>query len=137
MAQRYKKNRKKQRFFPTSFYFNLIFFFEPDFTFRDSRQKLLTSCDPLHDVQPVRDDHSWWPFSHGSRACSRDGDCAAEMFFSLLLYLFICSNSTIWGAKVLISFELRKFYAKISVTFCFFSKKTLTLHPKTIKKKHF
>jgi hypothetical protein len=39
------------------------------FTFRDSRQKLLTSCDPLHDVQPERGGHSWWPFSHGSRAC--------------------------------------------------------------------
>jgi hypothetical protein len=88
-------------------------------------------------VQPERDDHSLWPFSHGSRACLRDGDCGAEMFFSLLFTYLFCYNLPIWAAKVLISFELRKFYAKISVTFCFFSKKTLTLHPKTIKKKHF
>jgi hypothetical protein len=38
-------------------------------TFRDSRQKPLTSYDLWRDVQPKRGDHSWWPFSHGSRAC--------------------------------------------------------------------
>jgi hypothetical protein len=65
-------------------------------------------------VQPKRGDHSWWPFSHGSRACSRDGDCAAEMFSSLLFYYLFVTFSTIWGAKVLISFELRKFFWKIS-----------------------
>jgi len=46
------------------------------------------------------------------------------MFFSLLLFLFICSNSTIWGAKVLISFELRKKYAKFSATFYVFFQKS-------------
>ena len=40
--------------------------------------------------------------------------------FHCFLFLFICSNSTIWGAKVLISFELRKKYAKFSATFCVF-----------------
>jgi hypothetical protein len=63
-------------------------------------------------VQPVRDGHSWWPFSHGSRACSRDGDCGAEMFSSLLFTYFIRYNLSIWAAKLLISFELRKFSVK-------------------------
>jgi hypothetical protein len=63
-------------------------------------------------VKPKRGGRSSWPFFHGSRACSRDGDCGAEMFFSLLFtYLFV-TFSLIWGAKVLISFELRKFIAK-------------------------
>jgi hypothetical protein len=61
-------------------------------------------------VKPKRGGRSSWPFSHGSRAYSRDGDCGAEMFFSLLLtYLFVIF-SLIWAAKVLISFELRKKY---------------------------
>jgi hypothetical protein len=71
-------------------------------------------------VQPKRGDHSWWPFSHGSRACSRDGGCAAEMFSSLLFYYLFVTFSTIWGAKVLISFELRKKYAKFSSSFYVF-----------------
>jgi hypothetical protein len=61
-------------------------------------------------VQPERDDHSWWPFSHGNRAYSRDGDCGVEMFFSLLYTFIFVMIPTIWGAKVLISFELRKKY---------------------------
>jgi hypothetical protein len=63
-------------------------------------------------VQPIRGDRSWWPFSRGSRACLRDGDCAAEMFSSLLFYYLFVTFSTIWGAKVLISFELRKKYVR-------------------------
>jgi len=35
------------------------------------------------------------------------------MFFSLLYTFIFVMFPTIWGAKVLISFELRKFYAII------------------------
>jgi hypothetical protein len=75
-------------------------------------------------VQPVRDDRSWLSFSHGSRACSRDGGCGAEMFFSLLYTYFIRYYLSIWAAKLLISFELRKFSVKISTTFCVFFQKS-------------
>jgi hypothetical protein len=71
-------------------------------------------------VQPERGGHSWWPFSHGSRACLRDGDCGAGMFFSLLLTIYFCYYCHFWAAKVLISFELRKFYEKFSASFCVF-----------------
>jgi len=37
------------------------------------------------------------------------------MFFSLLFFLFICYSLPIWGAKVLISFELRKFPTKFFI----------------------
>ena len=84
------KNRKKQRLFSTSFYFNSFFYEIRRITFRDSRQKPLTSYVLWHDVKPKRGGRSSWPFFHGSRACSRDGDCGAEMFFSLLFtYLFV------------------------------------------------
>jgi hypothetical protein len=112
MAAKIGKKIKRSKENLYFFLFLLHFLRKGEITFRGSRQKQLTSYDLWRDVQPKRGDRSWWPFSHGSRACSRDGDCAAEMFFSLLLYLFICSNSTIWGAKVLISFELHKFFGK-------------------------
>jgi hypothetical protein len=83
-----QKNKKKQRLFSTSFYFYFIFC-ENGITFRGSRQKQLTSYDLWRDVQPIRGDHSWWPFSHGSRAYLRDGDCAAEMFSSLLFTIYL------------------------------------------------
>jgi hypothetical protein len=68
-------------------------------TFRDAHQKPLTSYGPLHDVQPERDGHSWWPFSHGNRACSRDGDCGVEMFSSLLYTFIFCYDSNDLGCK--------------------------------------
>jgi len=43
------------------------------------------------------------------------------MFFSLLYTFIFVMFPTIWGAKVLISFELRKKYQKFSATFCVFS----------------
>jgi len=47
------------------------------------------------------------------------------MFFSLLYTCFIVQISPIWGAKVLISFEIRKKYAKFSASFyVFFQKST-------------
>jgi len=58
-------------------------------TFHDARQKQSTSYDLSHGEKPERDDHSLLPYAHGSHACSRDGDCVAEMFFSLSYYLFI------------------------------------------------
>lgn len=58
------------------------------FTFRGSRQKQSTSCDRVHDGQPIRDDRSSLPFSRGSRACSLFFCCEAEMFFSSF-YVFI------------------------------------------------
>jgi hypothetical protein len=89
----YKSNKKTER----SKEFSLLLSVLPSFslrdtrflTFRDARLIQLTSYGPLRGVKPTRGDHSSWPFSHGSRACSRDGDCAAEMFFSLLFSLFI------------------------------------------------
>ena len=105
------KRSKENLYF---FLFLLHFLRKGEITFRGSRQKQLTSYDLWRDVQPKRGDHSWWPFSRGSRACLRDGDCAAEMFSSLLFYYLFVTFSTIWGAKVLISFELRKFFGKKS-----------------------
>ena len=119
-----EKELKKQKEVEIIPYFFLFFTNLPyerqRITFRDAHQKPLTSCGPLHDVRPKRDDHFWWSFSHGNHACSRDGDCGVEMFSSLLyIYLFVMIP-TIWGAKVLISFELRKKYQKFSATFCVF-----------------
>ncbi len=59
------------------------------FTFRGSRQKQSTSCDRVHDGQPIRDDRSSLPFSRGNRACSHDGGCVAGMFFS---FSYRCFN---------------------------------------------
>jgi hypothetical protein len=59
----------------------------------------------------ARGDHSWWPFSHGSHACSLSSCCEAEMFFSLfsIFYLLLFNAfNPIWGAKVRIIFELTK-----------------------------
>ena len=89
-------------------------------TFRDSRQIRSTSCGPLHGEKPGRDGHSLWPCARGNHACSRGDDCAAEMFFSLLYYLFILLlfRLKIWyyttfrAAKLHKSFELHKFIAK-------------------------
>jgi hypothetical protein len=69
------------------------------FTFRGAHQKPLTSYDPWRDELPKRDGRFLWPFSHGSRACSRDGDCVAEMFFSLLYSYLICYVLTNLGCK--------------------------------------
>ena len=61
-----------------------------EFTFHDARLKRSASYDLLHGGKPVRDDHSLLPYAHGNHACSRDGDCVAEMFFSLsYLILFV------------------------------------------------
>ncbi len=81
---RQKKSRADLRLLPTilSVDSNMM-----EITFRDARQKRSTSCDPLHGEKPVHDDHSSMPYAHGNRACSRDGDCAVEMFFSLFYYL--------------------------------------------------
>ena len=74
---------------------SLVFHQAPDtltlqrIIFRDARQKQSVSCVLLHDVKPIRGDHSLLPFSRGSRACSLFFCCAAEMFFSLLYY-FLC-----------------------------------------------
>jgi len=51
------------------------------------------------------------------------------MFFSLLLLIYLLLFSLIWGAKVLISFELRKFYTKFSATFYVFFQKSSTFAP--------
>ncbi len=42
-----------------------------------------------------------------------------------------------WGAKVLISFELRKFYAKFSSFFYVFFQKSSTFAPENDTKQHF
>jgi hypothetical protein len=67
------KIMKKQKEAKNSLYFFLFFLHflseTACFTFRDARQKQLTSCGPLRGVKPTRGDHSLWPFSHGSRAC--------------------------------------------------------------------
>ena len=73
-------------------------------TFRDARQKPLTSCDLLRGEKPIRDGHSSLPCAHGNHACSRGGDCVAEMFFSLF-FIFIL--------LLLLNFGLQK-YALIS-----------------------
>jgi hypothetical protein len=90
------KRSKENLYF---FLFLLHFLRKGEITFRGSRQKQLTSYDLWRDVQPKRGDHSWWPFSRGSRACLRDGDCAAEMFSSLLFLLFICYFFNDLGCK--------------------------------------
>ena len=119
-----KTKRSKVTFAP----FCLLRFvvFEPflRITFRDSHQKQLTSYDLWRDGWPARGDHSLWPFSHGSRACSRDGDCVAEMFFSLLytyfIYYYFYANSPNRVAKVLIFFEITKNYMIFTLTFYVF-----------------
>ena len=53
----------------------------------------------------------------------------STLFLSIFLYEttdLLAVNSTIWGAKVLISFELRKKYAKFSATFYVFFQKSST-----------
>jgi len=45
------------------------------------------------------------------------------MFSSLLLLIYLLLFSLIWAAKVLISFELRKKYAKFSASFYVFFQK--------------
>jgi len=42
--------------------------------------------------------------------------CSFHCSFPILF----CCYLPFWGAKVLISFELRKFYAKFSASFCVF-----------------
>jgi hypothetical protein len=69
-------------------------------TFRDARQKPLTSCGPWHGVKPVRGGHSWLPCAHGNHACSRGDDCAAEMFFSLSFMYYIVDVLTLLGCKI-------------------------------------
>lgn len=83
-----QKNRKKQRLGFTSFCFSWNFPTKR-ITFRDSRQKQLTSYGRVHDVQTKRDDHSLLPYAHGNHACSRDDDCAVEMFFSSFILFFV------------------------------------------------
>ena len=79
--------------------------------FRGARQIRLTSCGPLRGVKPGRDDHSSWPCARGNHACSRGGDCAAEMFSSLLYSIYSFDILRFWAAKLHKSFELRKFNA--------------------------
>ena len=105
-------------------------------TFRDARQKPLTSYDLWRDGWPARGDHSLWPFSHGSRACSRDGDCVAEMFFSLLYTYFIIiilCNFTKSGCKSTDNFrnnkELCEFYANFLCFFLVFASQRALLQP--------
>ncbi len=95
------KNRKKQRTGFTSFCFLRFVFLEPSLriTFRDAHQKQLTSYDLWHDGWPIRGGRSLLPFSHGNRACLRDGDCGAEMFFSLLYTILFYYLFNILGCK--------------------------------------
>jgi hypothetical protein len=89
----YKSTKKTERSKEYSLLLSVLpsffLFRDNSITFRGARQKQLTSYDPLRGVKPTRGDHSLWPFSHGSRACSRDGDCAAETFFSLLFFFIL------------------------------------------------
>jgi len=56
------------------------------------------------------------------------------MFSSLLFYYLFVTFSTIWGAKVLISFEIRKKYSKFSATFYVFFEILCTFAPENNKK---
>jgi len=112
MGAKLQKKQKEAKINLYFFLFLLNFLLNNRITFRDARQKPLTSYDPWRDVQPVRDDHSWWPFSHGSRACSRDGDCAAEMFFSLLFLLIYLLLSCILGCKITHLFRITQVFPK-------------------------
>ena len=69
-------------------------------TFRGSRLKRSTSCDPWLYEMPIRDGHWQWPFSDGNRACLHDDGCGAEMFFSYLYLFFYCLSIPIRGAKL-------------------------------------
>ena len=125
VATHKKTERSKEHALLLSVFLRFVVF-EPflRITFRDSRQKPLTSYDLWRDGWPARGDHSLWPFSHGSRACSRDGDCVAEMFFSLLytyfIYYYFYANSPNRVAKVLIIFEITKNYMIFTLTFYVF-----------------
>ena len=81
------KKQKAARLILAAFYRHAVT--TKAFTFRDSRQKQSTSCDRMHDGQPIRGDRSLLPFSRGSHACSHDDGCVAGMFFS---FSYLCFN---------------------------------------------
>ena len=105
-------DKKKSRvdFLSYSRHFSLTPIFM-EITFHDARQKRSTSYDLLHGEKPIRDDHSLMPYAHGNHACSRDGDCAAEMFFSLsyLILLLLFVNS---GCKITELFRITQVFGK-------------------------
>ncbi len=102
-------------------------------TYRDARRKRSTSCGPLHGVRPIRGDRSWWPCARGNHACSRGGDCAVEMFFSLFYSVIIVKFHRFGLQNYTNLLNYARNIRNLAKVFMFFTRKCVPLHPETVK----
>ena len=106
-----------------------IYSLKTEITFRDALKKRSTSYDLLHGEKPIHGDHSLMPYAHGNHACSRDGDCVAEMFFSLLFIFFVVIIPRIGLQKYTLFSKYASFSYKFLIYHFYFLIFFVPLHP--------